>query len=138
MSRSAGPDGQGLVTPPGPRSLSSDSMRPGSRKKHNGSSRRRTKSPAKLPHLSPIQTLMRARNLLRSRTMVPRLLPDHDRVLLGQRTNQVTRRLTWTAQNCRCSHKPRRGSNSVSHHPRVLISLRQRGASASGLEHNMS
>ena len=45
MNGSAKPNGQGLVTPPSPRSLSSDSMRPRSRKKRNGSSRGRTKSP---------------------------------------------------------------------------------------------
>ena len=38
VNRSAKPNGQGLVAPPSPRSLSSDSMRPRSRKKHNGSS----------------------------------------------------------------------------------------------------
>ena len=45
MNGSAKPNGQGLVTPPSPRSLSSDSMRPRSRKKRNGSSRGRAKSP---------------------------------------------------------------------------------------------
>jgi len=42
MNGSAKPNGQGLVTPPSSRSLSSDSMRPRSRKKRNGSSRGRT------------------------------------------------------------------------------------------------
>jgi hypothetical protein len=37
--------GPGLVTPPSPRSLSSDSMRPRTRKKRSGSSRGRSKSP---------------------------------------------------------------------------------------------
>jgi hypothetical protein len=37
--------GPGLVTPPSPRSLSSDSMRPRSRKKRSGSTRGRSKSP---------------------------------------------------------------------------------------------
>lgn len=46
MNGSAKPNGQGLVTPPSPRSLSSDSMRPRSRKKRNGSSRGRAKSPS--------------------------------------------------------------------------------------------
>ena len=45
INGSAKPNGQGLVTPPSPRSLSSDSMRPRSRKKRNGSSRGRAKSP---------------------------------------------------------------------------------------------
>jgi len=48
MNGSAKPNGQGLVTPPSPRSLSSDSMRPRSRKKRNGSSRGRTKSPSQI------------------------------------------------------------------------------------------
>ena len=48
MNGSAKPNGQGLVTPPSPRSLSSDSMRPRSRKKRNGSSRGRTKSPGQI------------------------------------------------------------------------------------------
>ena len=48
MNGSAKPNGQGLVTPPSPRSLSSDSMRPRSRKKRNGSSRGRTKSPSQV------------------------------------------------------------------------------------------
>ena len=46
MNGSAKPNGQGLVTPPSPCSLSSDSMRPRSRKKRNGSSHGRTKSPS--------------------------------------------------------------------------------------------
>ena len=46
INGSAKPNGQGLVTPPSPRSLSSDSMRPRSRRKRNGSSRGRTKSPS--------------------------------------------------------------------------------------------
>ena len=46
INGSAKPNGQGLVTPPSPRSLSSDSMRPRSRKKRNGSSRGRAKSPS--------------------------------------------------------------------------------------------
>jgi hypothetical protein len=45
MNGSAKPNGQELVTPLSPRSLSSDSMRPRSRKKCNGSSRGRAKSP---------------------------------------------------------------------------------------------
>jgi len=48
MNGSAKSNGQGLVTPPSPRSLSSDSMRPRSRKKRNGSSRGRTKSPGQI------------------------------------------------------------------------------------------
>ena len=48
MNGSAKPNGQGLVTPPSPRSLSSDSMRPRSRKKRNGSSRGRAKSPSQI------------------------------------------------------------------------------------------
>ena len=48
MNGSARPNGQGLVTPPSPRSLSSDSIRPRSRKKRNGSSRGRTKSPSQI------------------------------------------------------------------------------------------
>jgi len=48
MNGSAKPNGQGLVTPPSPRSLSSDSMRPRSRKKRNGSSRGRAKSPGQV------------------------------------------------------------------------------------------
>ena len=48
MNGSAKPNGQGLVTPPSPRSLSSDSIRPRSRKKRNGSSRGRTKSPSQI------------------------------------------------------------------------------------------
>jgi hypothetical protein len=44
--------GPGLVTPPSPRSLSSDSMRPRSRKKRSGSSRGRSKSPI-LPQSVP-------------------------------------------------------------------------------------
>ena len=48
MNGSAKPNGQGLVTPPSPRSLSSDSMRPRSRKKRSGSSRGRTKSPSQI------------------------------------------------------------------------------------------
>jgi ubiquitin len=48
MNGSAKPNGQGLVTPPSPRSLSSDSMWPRSRKKRNGSSRGRTKSPSQI------------------------------------------------------------------------------------------
>jgi len=48
MNGSAKSNGQGLVTPPSPRSLSSDSMRPRSRKKRNGSSRGRTKSPSQV------------------------------------------------------------------------------------------
>jgi len=39
--------GPGLVTPPSPRSLSSDSMRPRSRKKRSGSARGRSKSPVR-------------------------------------------------------------------------------------------
>jgi len=45
MNGSAKLNGQGLVTPPSPRSLSSDSLRIRSRKKRNGSSRGRAKSP---------------------------------------------------------------------------------------------
>ena len=48
MNGSAKPNGQGLVTPPSPRSLSSDSMRPRSRKKRSGSSRGRAKSPGQI------------------------------------------------------------------------------------------
>ena len=48
MNASAKPNGQGLVTLPSPRSLSSDSMRPRSREKCNGSSRRRAKSPGQI------------------------------------------------------------------------------------------
>ena len=55
MNGSAKPNGQGLVTPPSPCSLSSDSMRPRSRKKRNRSSHGRTKSPS---HIStpPVNT----------------------------------------------------------------------------------
>jgi hypothetical protein len=63
MNGSAKPNGQGLVTPPSPRSLSSDSMRPRSRKKRNGSSRGRTKSPSQSPRLQPTPTPMKTRNL---------------------------------------------------------------------------
>ena len=46
INGSAKPNGQGLVTPPSPCSLSSDSMWPRSRKKRNGSLRGMTKSPS--------------------------------------------------------------------------------------------
>ena len=45
---SAKPNGQGLVAPPSPCSLSSDSTWPRSRKKWNRSSRRRAKSPSQI------------------------------------------------------------------------------------------
>jgi len=51
VNGSAEPNGRGLVTPPSPHSLSSDSMWPRPRKKRNRSSRGRAKSPSQVATL---------------------------------------------------------------------------------------
>ena len=98
MNGTTKPNGQGLVTPPSPCSLSSGSMQPRSRKNATDLRTEEPSLPARSPHPRSTQTLMGMRNMFWPRTMVLRLPQGHDHVLLGRQMGQVTRRFIRKTQ----------------------------------------
>ena len=69
MNGTAKPNGQGLVTPPSPHSLSSGSIWPRSRKNATDLCAEEPSLPARSPCPQPTQTLMRMRNMFWPQTM---------------------------------------------------------------------